>query len=251
MHRGAAGVGDSLVEFAKAKGVDMVAVGSRGMGSVKRSLMSLVGLGSVSDYVLHQLHVPVLVVHAGLGAAAAAAPAPAEGQVSCLECCHRCCDMSARAWFWKPWLPKRVNFVCYPHADCIYSREACTSVACLTTLSLHQQSITSLACCACHLPFVRRAPCLLLQPRRRVCISMDDSVSSQHALEWMERCLLREGDEVHVVVVALPVPYPVSRASSFQALGVWEENISGGVSWSVLLGLQIPLSLTCTSERGE
>jgi nucleotide-binding universal stress UspA family protein len=52
-----AGVGDSLVEFAKAKGVDMVAVGSRGMGSMKRSLMSLVGLGSVSDYVLHQLHV--------------------------------------------------------------------------------------------------------------------------------------------------------------------------------------------------
>lgn len=53
----ATGVGDSLVEFAKAKGVDMVAVGSRGMGSMKRSLMSLVGLGSVSDYVLHQLHV--------------------------------------------------------------------------------------------------------------------------------------------------------------------------------------------------
>lgn len=78
------GVGDSLVEFAKAKGVDMVAVGSRGMGSVKRSLMSLVGLGSVSDYVLHQLHVPVLVVHAGQGAAAAAAATPAEGQVGWL-----------------------------------------------------------------------------------------------------------------------------------------------------------------------
>lgn len=76
-----AGVGDSLVEFAKAKGVDMVAVGSRGMGSVKRSLMSLVGLGSVSDYVLHQLHVPVLVVHAGQGAAAAAGGAPQDGQV--------------------------------------------------------------------------------------------------------------------------------------------------------------------------
>jgi hypothetical protein len=76
-----AGVGDSLVEFAKAKGVDMVALGSRGMGSVKRSLMSLVGLGSVSDYVLHQLHVPVLVVHAGQGAAAAAAGAPQDGQV--------------------------------------------------------------------------------------------------------------------------------------------------------------------------
>lgn len=79
------------MEFAKAKGVDMVAVGSRGMGSVKRSLMSLVGLGSVSDYVLHQLHVPVLVVHTGLGTAAAAAPAPAAGEVSFSGCCSRCC----------------------------------------------------------------------------------------------------------------------------------------------------------------
>jgi hypothetical protein len=87
-----AGVGDSLVEFAKAKGVDMVAVGSRGMGSVKRSLMSLVGLGSVSDYVLHQLHVPVLVVHAGQGAAAAAAGAPRDGQVrgDCAACGTNC-----------------------------------------------------------------------------------------------------------------------------------------------------------------
>lgn len=62
-----------MVEFARAKGVDMVAIGSRGMGSMKRSLMSLVGLGSVSDYVLHQLHVPVLVVHTGQGPTAAAA----------------------------------------------------------------------------------------------------------------------------------------------------------------------------------
>lgn len=33
--------------------------------------MSLVGLGSVSDYVMHQLHVPVLVVHTGAATAAA------------------------------------------------------------------------------------------------------------------------------------------------------------------------------------
>jgi nucleotide-binding universal stress UspA family protein len=32
----ATGVGDSLVEFAKAKGVDLVVLGSRGMGSFKR-----------------------------------------------------------------------------------------------------------------------------------------------------------------------------------------------------------------------
>lgn len=42
---------------------------------------------------------------------------------------------------------------------------------------------------------------------------MDDSVSSQHALEWLERSLLRDGDEVHIAVVALPVPYPVSGIS--------------------------------------
>jgi nucleotide-binding universal stress UspA family protein len=50
----------------------------------------------------------------------------------------------------------------------------------------------------------------VLQPRRKVCISMDDSVNSQHALEWLERALLKDGDEVHIAVVALPVPYPVS-----------------------------------------
>jgi hypothetical protein len=33
--------------------------------------MSFVGLGSVSDYVIHQLHVPVLVVHGDAAAAAA------------------------------------------------------------------------------------------------------------------------------------------------------------------------------------
>lgn len=43
---------------------------------------------------------------------------------------------------------------------------------------------------------------------------MDDSVNSQHALEWLERCLLKNGDEVHIVVVALPVPYPILDETS-------------------------------------
>jgi nucleotide-binding universal stress UspA family protein len=30
------GVGDSIVEFAKAKGADMVVIGSRGLGSIQR-----------------------------------------------------------------------------------------------------------------------------------------------------------------------------------------------------------------------
>jgi hypothetical protein len=40
---------------------------------------------------------------------------------------------------------------------------------------------------------------------------MDDSVHSQHTLNWVQEGLLRSGDEVHIVVVALPVPYPVSQ----------------------------------------
>ncbi|KAF6251544.1 hypothetical protein COO60DRAFT_1704738 [Scenedesmus sp. NREL 46B-D3] len=123
---GASGVGDSIVEFAKAKGVDVVVIGSRGLGSIQRSLMSFVGLGSVSDYVIHQLHVPVLVVH-GDGAAAAA-------------------DAEA--------------------------------------------------------------------PQRKVCIAMDDSVHSQHAASWLQQHVLRSRDEVHVVVVALPVPYPILDETS-------------------------------------
>lgn len=59
---GASGVAESVVEYARAKKVDLVIVGSRGMGSLKRSLMSFVGLGSVSDYVLHHCPAPVMVV---------------------------------------------------------------------------------------------------------------------------------------------------------------------------------------------
>lgn len=62
-------------------------LGSRGMGSFKRSLMSFVGLGSVSDYCVHNVACPVLVVKAesdklpaaaASGAAQPAAAAAAE-----------------------------------------------------------------------------------------------------------------------------------------------------------------------------
>lgn len=43
-------------------GVGMLVVGSRGMGALARSLMGLVGLGSVSDYVVHHAHCPVAVI---------------------------------------------------------------------------------------------------------------------------------------------------------------------------------------------
>ena len=60
---GASGVGESIVAWAKRENADLVVVGSRGMGGAKSTLMSLVGLGSVSSYLLHHLHSPVAVVH--------------------------------------------------------------------------------------------------------------------------------------------------------------------------------------------
>lgn len=52
----------SLVRYSKEKGVDLVVLGSRGLGAFKRSLMSAVGLGSVSDYCTHHLQCAVAVV---------------------------------------------------------------------------------------------------------------------------------------------------------------------------------------------
>jgi len=62
---GASGFGASLVQYAESRKVDMAILGSRGYGAVKRSLLSVVGLGSVSDYCVHNLHCPVLVVRQG------------------------------------------------------------------------------------------------------------------------------------------------------------------------------------------
>ena len=55
-------MGDSLVHYAEANGVDLIVVGARGMGAVKRALMSFIGLGSVSDYVVGHAQCPVAVV---------------------------------------------------------------------------------------------------------------------------------------------------------------------------------------------
>eukprot|EP00999_Lentomonas_sp_LEN2_P000099 NODE_1096_length_1016_cov_67.953881_g1051_i0.p1 GENE.NODE_1096_length_1016_cov_67.953881_g1051_i0~~NODE_1096_length_1016_cov_67.953881_g1051_i0.p1 ORF type:complete len:307 (+),score=87.01 NODE_1096_length_1016_cov_67.953881_g1051_i0:86-922(+) len=49
---------EGIVNFAKAKGVDAIIMGSRGQGIVKRAL-----LGSVSTDVLHNSEIPVVVVH--------------------------------------------------------------------------------------------------------------------------------------------------------------------------------------------
>ena len=85
---GASGVAASISEFVKARhggdatggGVALVVVGTRGMGAAKSLVMGALGLGSVSDYVLHNSPAPVAVVPApsaaaGGGDAGAAPPA--------------------------------------------------------------------------------------------------------------------------------------------------------------------------------
>ena len=51
-----------LPPSAQAEGVDVMVAGSRGMGAISRSLLGLVGMGSVSDYMSHHSPCPLLVV---------------------------------------------------------------------------------------------------------------------------------------------------------------------------------------------
>lgn len=67
---GASDVGLSMKHYQEANGIDVLVLGSRGMGAVKRALFSLVGLGSVSDWCAHNMTCPVIVVK-GKGEAAA------------------------------------------------------------------------------------------------------------------------------------------------------------------------------------
>ena len=62
---GASGVGESIVSWAKHEHADLVVLGSRGMGAVKSTFMSIVGLGSVSEYCLHHLDIEcaIAIVH--------------------------------------------------------------------------------------------------------------------------------------------------------------------------------------------
>jgi nucleotide-binding universal stress UspA family protein len=52
------GAANELTHFAQERKADLIVVGSRGLGAVKRML-----LGSVADRVVHQATGPVLVVH--------------------------------------------------------------------------------------------------------------------------------------------------------------------------------------------
>ena len=48
--------GEGICKVAKEVNADLIITGTRGLGSVRRTL-----LGSVSDYILHHAHVPVIV----------------------------------------------------------------------------------------------------------------------------------------------------------------------------------------------
>ena len=51
----AGGVAETIVEYCDMKRADLVVVGSRGAGSLRRSMLSLVGLGSVSEHLARHL----------------------------------------------------------------------------------------------------------------------------------------------------------------------------------------------------
>uniref|UniRef100_A0A1I8HMD3 Usp domain-containing protein n=3 Tax=Macrostomum lignano TaxID=282301 RepID=A0A1I8HMD3_9PLAT len=58
--------GQSIVDLAEEENVELIIMGSRGQGLLRRTF-----LGSVSDYVLHHTHRPVLVVPPAANTAAA------------------------------------------------------------------------------------------------------------------------------------------------------------------------------------
>ena len=48
--------GEAICQVTKDSGADLVVMGSRGMGAIRRTFV-----GSVSDYVLHHAHLPVII----------------------------------------------------------------------------------------------------------------------------------------------------------------------------------------------
>mmetsp|Transcript_24964 Transcript_24964/g.69621 ORF Transcript_24964/g.69621 Transcript_24964/m.69621 type:complete len:366 (+) Transcript_24964:323-1420(+) len=59
---GASGIGASLTNYAEQHAVDIVVVGSRGYGTFRRGVMTLAGLGSVSNHCMNNLHCPIICV---------------------------------------------------------------------------------------------------------------------------------------------------------------------------------------------
>ncbi|KAG2423046.1 hypothetical protein HXX76_015562 [Chlamydomonas incerta] len=97
---GASGIAESLVEYARVQSIDLAVVGCRGMGALQRSLMSFIGLGSVSDYCTHHMPCPSLVVRgddAVLGRGLMAADEAHPPQTAQPKRVMVCCDDSPHA----------------------------------------------------------------------------------------------------------------------------------------------------------
>lgn len=169
--------------------VDLVLVGSRGMGALKRSLLEFVGLGSVSDYLVNHLQCPVLVVRhptdkAKVEASPQARARPvrriplsgcrpaAPGQIGKgrSACCSR---MGIRPKLWR------------------VARE-------------EEETRDSIALAFSY----RQAMKQQVSGARKVLVAVDES---EHSVEAVKAtvALLRPDDQLHLVSVALPVPYPV------------------------------------------
>ncbi|KAK9816656.1 hypothetical protein WJX72_003354 [[Myrmecia] bisecta] len=58
---GQQGIGQSICKYTLDNGCDSLVVGNRGLGALSRSLLGVVGLGSVSDYCVKHVPVPVTV----------------------------------------------------------------------------------------------------------------------------------------------------------------------------------------------
>ena len=59
---GGGNVAETIAAYVASKRADLVVVGSRGIGSLRRSVLTLVGLGSVSDYLARHVDAPLLLV---------------------------------------------------------------------------------------------------------------------------------------------------------------------------------------------
>eukprot|EP00890_Picochlorum_soloecismus_P003684 jgi/Picsp_1/4316/NSC_01824-R1_domain protein len=133
---GASSVGHSIVSWCKQHASDILFLGSRGMGTARGMLMSIVGLGSVSSYCLHNMESPVCVIH---------------GSANDDQVCNK----------------------------------------------------------------------------EKVLVCVDDSSKSKIALEWAIRKFVSKENELHIVSVALPVPYDIEEqdVASVSALSPSNDSV--------------------------
>eukprot|EP00798_Chlamydomonas_sp_ICE-L_P024172 gene24172-9760_t len=67
---GSSDIASSISKYAIESNADVMVVGCRGLGAVSRSVMSVLGLGSVSDYLVHNGPCPLVVVKSNPSATA-------------------------------------------------------------------------------------------------------------------------------------------------------------------------------------